>query len=51
MRGIALALLVTAGLAGAAGVERPKILGVAHISLFRARLRSVTRLLSRFPRF
>jgi len=34
MRGIVLALLVTAGLAGAAGVERPKILGVAHISLF-----------------
>jgi catechol 2,3-dioxygenase-like lactoylglutathione lyase family enzyme len=34
MRGILLALLATAGLAGAAGVERPKILGVAHISLF-----------------
>jgi len=33
-QGIVLALLVLAGLASAAGAERPKILGVAHISLF-----------------
>jgi catechol 2,3-dioxygenase-like lactoylglutathione lyase family enzyme len=31
---VVLGLLLTAGFASAAGVERPKILGIAHISLF-----------------